>query len=40
VQQPFGTPGDMALFVYAYPFAGDEGVKAYFDNVEAFRPVQ
>ena len=40
VPTPFDQPGDMALFVYAYEFAGDEGYKIYFDNVEVYKPVQ
>lgn len=40
VTTPFDSPGEMALFVYAFPFAGAEGFKVYFDNVEIFRPVQ
>ena len=40
VDQPFDEPGQAALFVYAFDFAGEEGYKVFFDNVEAFQPVQ
>ena len=40
VQQPFDQPGEAAFFVYAFDFAGPEGYKVYFDNVEAWQPVQ
>ena len=40
VDQPFNDPGQAALFVYAFDFAGEAGYKVFFDNVEAFQPVQ
>ena len=40
VDQPFNEPGQAALFVYAFDFAGEAGYKVFFDNVEAFQPVQ
>ncbi|HBX69059.1 MAG TPA: hypothetical protein DEH25_06675 [Chloroflexi bacterium] len=33
IPDPFPNPGDIALFVYAYPYAGPQGYKVYFDNV-------
>ena len=35
VSEPFTTPGETAFFVYAFSFAGPEGYKVFFDNVEA-----
>ena len=40
VQQPFSEPGEAALFVYTFDFAGENGYKVFFDNVEAWQPVQ
>jgi hypothetical protein len=40
VTEPFDEAGEMAFFVYAFPFAEDEGFKVFFDNVEIFTPVQ
>jgi hypothetical protein len=40
VQQPFDDPGEGAFFVYAFDFAGPEGYKVIFDNVEIYQPVQ
>lgn len=40
VQQPFDQPGEAAFFVYAFDFAGENGYKVFFDNVEAWQPVQ
>jgi len=40
VQQPFDQPGEAAFFVYAFDFAGPEGYKVFFDNVETWQPVQ
>ena len=40
VQQPFDDSGEAAFFVYAFDFAGSEGYKVFFDNVEAYQPVQ
>jgi len=40
VSVPSSQPGEMALFVYTYSFAGSEGYKVYFDNVEVYKPVQ
>jgi hypothetical protein len=40
VQKPFDNLGEMALFVYAYPFADKNGYKVFFDNVEVFTPAQ
>ncbi len=40
VQQPSDQPGEAAFFVYAFDFAGSEGYKVYFDNVEVWQPVQ
>ena len=35
---PFSKGGSTAFFIYTYPFAGDEGYKVIFDNVEAYIP--
>jgi hypothetical protein len=40
VQKPADKLGEAAFFVYAYPFAGADGYKVYFDNVEVYKPVQ
>ncbi len=40
VQQPFDQPGEAAFFVYAFDFAGPNGYKVFFDNVEVWQPVQ
>jgi hypothetical protein len=40
VQQPFDQPGEAAFFVYTFDFAGPNGYKVYFDNVETWQPVQ
>jgi len=40
IETPFTKKGKAALFVYTYDFAGDEGYKVIFDNVEAYEPVQ
>jgi hypothetical protein len=40
VPQPFDQPGEAAFFVYAFDFAGSEGYKVFFDNVETYQPVQ
>lgn len=40
VSVPSDKPGEVALFVYTYPFAGENGYKIYFDNVEVYKPVQ
>lgn len=40
VTQPFSQTGDAAFFVYAFDFADENGYKVYFDNVEAYQPVQ
>jgi len=40
VEQPFDDPGEAAFFVYAFNFAGPEGYKVFFDNVETYQPVQ
>lgn len=40
VAQPFDQPGEAAFFVYAFDFAGPEGYKVFFDNVETWQPVQ
>ncbi len=40
IEKPFTKKGKAALFVYTYDFAGDEGYKVIFDNVEAYEPVQ
>lgn len=40
IQQPFGTDGNMAFFVYTFDFVNSSGYKIYFDNVEVYRPVQ
>jgi hypothetical protein len=40
VKQPFDQPGKAALFVYTYEDAGENGYKVFFDNVEAWQPVQ
>jgi len=36
VPNPFATDGDMALFVYAFDFADENGYKVFFDNVEIY----
>ena len=38
--QPFDQPGEAAFFVYAFDFAGENGYKVFFDNVEVWQPVQ
>lgn len=40
VQQSFDEPGEGAFFVYAFDFAGEDGYKVFFDNVEVWQPVQ
>jgi len=40
VEQPFDQPGEAAFFVYTFDFAGPEGYKMLFDNVEVWQPVQ
>ena len=40
VSQPFDQPGETAFFVYTFDFAGENGYKVFFDNVEAWQPVQ
>ena len=40
VSQPFDQPGEAAFFVYAFDFAGTNGYKVFFDNVETYQPVQ
>ena len=40
VEQPFDQPGVAAFFVYAFDFAGENGYKVFFDNVEVYQPVQ
>lgn len=40
VPQPFDLPGLGAFVVYAHDFAGEEGYKVFFDNVEIYQPVQ
>jgi hypothetical protein len=40
IANPFSEKGRTALFVYTYPFAGEEGYKVIFDNLEAFDPQQ
>jgi hypothetical protein len=40
VPQPFDSPGEAAFFVYAFSFAGENGYKVFFDNVETYQPVQ
>ena len=40
VPQPFDDPGEAAFFVYAFSYAGQEGYKVFFDNVETWQPVQ
>ena len=36
VPAPFETSGEMALFVYAFDFADENGYKVFFDNVEIY----
>ena len=36
VPVPFTTDGDMALFVYTFDFADENGYKVFFDNVEIY----
>ena len=40
VPQPFDDPGEAAFFVYAFSYAGENGYKVFFDNVEVYQPVQ
>jgi hypothetical protein len=40
VEQSFDQPGEAAFFVYTFDFAGPEGYKVFFDNVEIWQPVQ
>ena len=40
VQQPFDTSGEAAFFVYTFSYAGENGYKVFFDNVETYQPVQ
>lgn len=40
VSRPFEQPGEAAFFVYAFDFAGPQGYKVFFDNVETWQPVQ
>lgn len=40
VSQPFNQPGKAAFFVYTFDFAGENGYKVFFDNVEVFQPLQ
>ena len=40
VEQSFDQPGEAAFFVYAFSYAGPEGYKVFFDNVEVWQPVQ
>lgn len=40
IEAPFNEKGKTALFVYVYSFAGDEGYKVIFDNLEAYEPMQ
>lgn len=40
VGQPFDQPGEAAFFVYTFDFAGENGYKVFFDNVEVWQPVQ
>ena len=40
VQHPFDQPSEAAFFVYAFSFAGEDGYKVFFDNVEVYQPVQ
>jgi hypothetical protein len=40
VPQAFDQPGEAAFFVYAFSYAGENGYKVFFDNVETYQPVQ
>lgn len=40
IPAPFSEPGAMAFYVWTFDFAGAEGYKVYFDNVEVYIPVQ
>jgi hypothetical protein len=40
VPQPLEQPGEAAFFVFAFDFAGPQGYKVLFDNVETYQPVQ
>lgn len=40
VSQPFDQPGEAAFFVYTFDFAGENGYKVFFDDVEAWQPLQ
>jgi hypothetical protein len=40
VPQPLDEPGEAAFFVYAFSYAGENGYKVFFDNVETWQPVQ
>ena len=37
---PFKIPGETAFFVYAFEDAGENGYQVWFDNVEAYKPMQ
>ena len=40
VPQPLDDPGEAAFFVYAFSYAGENGYRVFFDNVEIYQPVQ
>lgn len=40
IPDPFQNPGEMALFVYAFSFAGSDGYKVFFDNVAVRQSLQ
>lgn len=40
IDQPFSENGKTALFVFTYDFAGEDGYKVIFDNLEAYEPRQ
>jgi hypothetical protein len=40
IPDPFPNPGEMALFVYTFDFAGPEGYKVFFDNVGVQQTLQ
>jgi hypothetical protein len=40
ITDPFPNPGEMALFVYTFDFAGPEGYKVFFDNVAVRQSLQ
>ena len=40
VPQPLDQPSEAAVFVFSYSYAGENGYKVFFDNVDVYQPVQ